>query len=116
MEQIIELARGRVRHAMTLLANLAAEIRARDVQAIHNHVPSAKTVDGGRQRGRNLYAVYIDDHRCFPGIVEALADADAEESWILFHQALRDLLLCGDGLVEHGGTERRKRAGLDRDC
>ena len=112
----VGLAGTRVRHAVALLADLAAQVGSRDVQAIHDHVPCTKAVDGGRKRGRNLRAVYIDDHGRFPGIVEALADADAEECWILFHQGLRYLLLCGDCLGEHGGSERWKRAGLCRGC
>ncbi len=55
----------------------------------------------GRKRRGNLSAIDVNNQGGFLGIVEALAHAHAKESGILFHQALRHLLLGGDGLVEH---------------
>lgn len=49
------------------------------MHAVHDDVARAQTAYGGGELSGHLPAVHVDDQRRFPGIVEALAYAHAEE-------------------------------------
>jgi hypothetical protein len=66
------------------------------VEPVHDDVARAQPANGLRQVVRNVFPVDIDYKRRLPGIVKTLADAHAEERWILLHQPFGHLLLDGN--------------------
>ena len=74
------------------------------MESVDGDVARAQAVDGNRKLSGDVSAVDVDDQCGFAWVVEALADADAEESGVLVHEAAHGLLFDGDGGFEVGGS------------
>ena len=76
------------------------------MQPVHHNVTYTKSIKRGRELRRNALAVDIDDKRGLARTIEALADADSEERWIL-HPLVRDLPLHRNRLCDNRCRKRR---------